>query len=318
MKSNRQIRNRLSDLLSALSEPVRLRLMLVLEREELSVGELAAVVQLPQSTTSRHLKVLGDAGLLRRRTAGPATFFKLTLDDVAPEPRALWIAVRKQTGDMSQEDAHRLAGVLAERKLDSQAFFGRIAGEWDEVRTRLFGADFTSRALLALLPRQWTVADLGCGTGNVSELLVPHVERVIAVDASEAMLGAARKRLAGVRNVQFLTGAMEQLPLKDASVDAAVCVLVLHHLERPEAAIAQMRRVLRGGNGGGVGLIVDMVEHGREDFRATMGHRHLGFSSATMSAWMREAGFAEVRVQTLAAEPEGRGPGLFVATGRIT
>src|SRR5438552_2250987 len=110
----------LSGLLSALAEPVRLRLMLVLEREELSVGELADVVQLPQSTTSRHLKVLGDAGLLKRRAAGPATIFKLVLDDLAPEARALWLAVREQGGEMSGEDGHRLAGVLAERKLDSQ------------------------------------------------------------------------------------------------------------------------------------------------------------------------------------------------------
>ncbi len=313
----RKTENLIALVLAALAEPVRLRLLLSMEREELSVGELADVVQLPQSTTSRHLKVLGDAGLLKRRAAGPATFFKLAADDVAPEARALWLAVKKQAGEIDPEDLRRLEGVLADRKLDSQAFFGRVAGEWDEVRTRLFGAEFTLRALLALLPRQWVVADLGCGTGNASELLAPNVERVIAVDSSEAMLEAARKRLSGVKNVQFVGGAMEKLPLKDGSVDAVVCALVLHHLERPRDAIGQTGRVLRSDRGGGVALIVDMVEHSREDFRTTMGHRHLGFSSATISAWMKEAGFGEIRVQHLAADPDGRGPGLFAATGRV-
>ena len=319
MKPKRQIKTDLSALLSALAEPVRLRLMLVLEQEELSVGELADVVQLPQSTTSRHLKVLGDAGLLKRRSAGPATIFKLVLDDLPPEARALWLAVREQAGPVSAEDAHRLAGVLAERKLDSQTFFGRIAGEWDQVRTHLFGAEFTLRALLALLPRRWTVADLGCGTGNASELLAPHVQRIIAVDSSEAMLAAARKRLAGLKNVQFLPGDLEKLPLQPASVDAVVCDLVLHHLERPAAAIAEMARVLRPdrAGAGGVALIVDMVEHKREDFRTAMGHRHLGFASGTISGWMNDAGFTDVRIQKMAADPEGRGPGLFVATGRV-
>jgi ArsR family transcriptional regulator len=307
----------ISATLSALAEPVRLRLLLTLEREELLVGELAKVIQLPQSTTSRHLKVLADAGLLKRRQAGPATLFKLVLDDLAPDARALWLAVRGQSGDLSADDHQRLAGVLADRRLDSQAFFGRVAGEWDDVRTRLFGGAFTLRALLALLPRHWVIADLGCGTGNVSELLAPNVEKIIAVDNSDAMLEAARKRLAGVRNVQFQTGAMEKLPLKSATVDAATCALVLHHLDRPAAAVAEMRRILRTDRDGGVVLLVDMVQHTREDFRTAMGHRHLGFSAPTITAWMKEAGFGEIRVQNLESDPEGRGPGLFVATGRI-
>src|SRR5207253_732557 len=126
------------------------RLMLVLEQQELSVGELTDVVQLPQSTTSRHLKVLGDAGLVKRWPEGPATIFKLVLDDLAPEARALWLAVRAQAGEISEEDRRRLAGVLAERRLDSQEFFGRVAGEWDDLRMRLFGAGLTLRSLLAL------------------------------------------------------------------------------------------------------------------------------------------------------------------------
>src|SRR5262249_22291716 len=148
----------LSDLLEALAKPVRVRLLLVLEREEMSVGELASVVQLPQSTTSRHLKVLGGAGLVKQRTEGPATIFTLILDDLTPEVRALWLAVRTQAGDLAEEDQRRLAGVLAQRKLDAPAFFGRVAGRWDDMRKRFHGAVFTHQALLGLLPRGWVLA----------------------------------------------------------------------------------------------------------------------------------------------------------------
>jgi ArsR family transcriptional regulator len=100
-------------------------------------------------------------------------------------------------------------------------------------------------------------------------------------------------------------------------VDACVCVLVLHHLDKPGAALAEMARVLRADRGGGMALIVDMVEHTREEFRTAMGHRHLGFSAEQMNRMMKGAGFADVRFQTLPADPDARGPGLFVATGRI-
>ena len=185
------------------------------------------------------------------------------------------------------------------------------------MRSRLFGADFTLRSLLALLPRNWVVADLGCGTGNASELLAPHVERVVAVDMSDPMLQAAKKRLAGLQNVQFAAGPLERLPLKDDSVDAVVCVLVLHHLDEPGAALREMRRVLRDGRGGGVALVVDMVEHTRDEYRSLMGHKRLGFSAAEMTKLMTDAGFGSVRVQPLPAEIDAKGPGLFAATGRV-
>lgn len=292
----------------------------MLEAEELSVGEVAKVVQLPQSTVSRQLKVLAEAGWLARRAAGPATLYKLVLDDLDTAARGVWLAARPGVDASwpAEEDHRRLASVLLERRLDSQAFFGRVAGEWDEMRTRLFGSSFTARALLGLLPSGWSVADVGCGTGNAAELLAPVVERVVAIDRSEPMLDAARRRLASARNVEFAAGSLERLPLPDRSVDAAVCVLVLHHVEEPSAALAEMRRVLRTDRGGGVALVVDMVEHRREEYRQTMGHRHLGFSASRMREMMWSAGFGgEVRVADLPGDPDGRGPGLFVATARV-
>ena len=220
--------NPLTDRLGALSDTVRLRMLRLLETQELSVGEVASVFQLPQSTVSRHLSTLGKAGWLVKRQFGTATYHSLTLDDLDDDARAVWIVVRAQIerGDETDEDDRRLKGVLAERKTDSLSFFGRVGGDWDAIRNELFGERITALGLLSLVHRDWIVADIGCGTGNAAELLAGCVGRVIAVDQSETMLQAARKRV-GDRGtngaVEFRQGSMESLPLDDASVDAACC-----------------------------------------------------------------------------------------------
>lgn len=311
----------ITDRLLALGEMVRLRILRILEREELSVGEVAKVVQLPQSTVSRHLKVLSDGGWLLRRSEGTATLYRLVLDELPEASRALWITVREQLGGGTGQgntpelvdDLRRLAGVVSERREDSQAFFGRMAGQWDELRSELFGSRFTALGLLRLLPRDWVVADLGCGTGNVAELLSPVVAKVIAVDRSPAMLAAAKKRLSGVRNVELVEGSLTALPLADKSVDAAMSVLVLHHVSEVQDSLREMRRILKPG---GIGLVIDMVEHDRESYRHTMGHKWQGFGEKPFAAMMTGAGFAGVKVDELAADPDGRGPGLFICTGR--
>jgi len=219
----------------ALSEQIRLRICLLLQSQELSVGEVAKVVQLPQSTVSRHLKILSDVGFLQKRADGTATLYRLTMDDLEPGSRELWQAVALQMDAdlMAQDDLRRMKDVLAERRTDSLSFFGRVAGEWDQVRQQLFGSQFTARALLAFLPSHWVVADLGCGTGNGAELLAPYVREVIAIDQSRPMLDAARKRLAGIENVRFVAGPAEAVPLADATVDAAPSRMMLHHVPNP-------------------------------------------------------------------------------------
>ncbi|VAX36268.1 hypothetical protein MNBD_PLANCTO03-1053 [hydrothermal vent metagenome] len=305
--------------LDSLSESVRLRVLSLLAAEELSVGEVAKVVQLPQSTVSRHLKILAEAGWVAKRASGTATLYRMDSDDLDESAAALWQPVRESLEGSREiaEDRERLAAVLAERPADSQAYFGRIAGEWEAVRHDLFGERFTLEALLGLIPPRWVVADLGCGTGDAAAWLGPRVERVIAVDRSEAMLNAARKRLAGIPSVEFVEGEVESLPLADGSVDAAVSLLVLHHLEDPAAAIGQMARVVRTSRGGGVALIVEMLEHRRTEYRHTMGHKHLGFRPEAMVGWLRGAGFTRAEYRELARDPSGKGPGLFVAVGWI-
>lgn len=305
--------NPLTERLAALSEVIRLRICRLLERHELSVGEVASVVQLPQSTVSRHLKVLSDAGWVQKRAEGTATLYRLVPDDLDAPHRSLWLTIREQLDDdvSVADDLRRVKSVLSERKTDSLSFFGRVAGEWDKVRGELFGEDFTARALLALLPRDWVVADLGCGTGNIAELLAPRVKQVVAVDQSGPMLEAAKKRLEGIGNVKFVAGPIEALPLESGSVDAAISALVLHHVAEPLDALREMRRVLKPG---GRALVIDMFAHERSEYRHTMGHAHLGFDPESFAQEMTKAGFKRPRVDPLDCGTHARGPGLFVGS----
>lgn len=308
----------LPDLLSQLGEPLRLRLLRVLEREELTVGELARVVQVPQSTVSRHLKVLSDGGWLASRNEGTSTLHRLLQDDLEQPHRAIWQAIREPlvaidgpTAREFDEDLRRVEAVLAERRTDTQAFFGRLAGQWDSVRQELFGSTVTLRALLPLIPPDWVVADIGCGTGNAAELLAPCVKQVVCVDQSDVMLHAAERRLKMYPNIRYMQGDLEKLPIESGLLDAAVCVLVLHHINDPAIGVKEMARCLKPG---GVCLVVDMVEHDRHTYRQMMGHRWLGFGVPQLVRMMTEAGLVKPRIQVLPAETEAKGPGLFVCT----
>lgn len=294
---------------------VRWRLLALLEQEELGVGELARTLQVPQSTASRHLKALLEGGWIVRRSEGSSGLYRLAGPAMPEEARTLWDLARPAltAHPEAAQDRTRLAAVLADRRVDSRAFFGRVGGEWSEVRRDLFGERLTPLALLDLLDPDWTVADLGCGTGEASELLAPVVRRVIAVDRERAMLDAARKRLQGAKHVEFRQASLEALPLKDGEAHAAVMMLVLHHLPDPVASLREACRVVRKG---GLVLVIDLVPHDRKAYAAGMGHLHMGFSETTLRQVARNAGTALVRHRTLPAEPRTAGPGLFAATFR--
>ena len=303
----------LLDRLTALTDLARLRMLRLLEGAELSVGELAKAVQLPQSTVSRQLKLLHDGGWIVRRTEGTASLYRLAEQSLDAEARDLWHLVRGQlsASPTLEEDDRRLAEVLAERRTDSKAFFGRIGGEWDALRRELFGEAFTTEAMLSLVGRDWTVADLGCGTGNAAEHLAPALRRVIAVDREPAMLEAARKRLASLDNIEFRQGdLMGTLPIDDGEIDAAIVFLVMVYLPDPQHAVGEIARILRPG---GLAMIVDMVAHDRETLRHTMGHVHLGFDANQVVGWAAAAGLADVRYRRLRPDTQAKGPGLFVA-----
>jgi ArsR family transcriptional regulator len=300
------------DRLSALADSTRSRLLLLLDRHELTVTELCAVTQLPQSTVSRHLKVLGDDGWIDSRAEGTSRLYAVepSLDAHA---RKLWELVKADvsTGAQARHDAERLSAVLEERRTTSQAFFSGAAAQWDTLRAELFGTRADQMALHALLDERWTVGDLGCGTGQLTAMLAPFVARVIGVDRSRAMLSAARKRLARLGNIDLRSGDLESLPIADAELDAAVLALVLHYVDEPSLVLADTHRTLVGG---GRILIVDMLPHDRPEYRRSMGHVWQGFSEEQLSTWLAEAGFSRIRHLPLPIDPAAKGPGLFVCT----
>jgi ArsR family transcriptional regulator len=253
------------DDLSVLSDPMRSRMLLVLERHEVTVGELCAVLQLPQSTVSRHLKTLSDANWVSSRRDGTSRYYTLALDERDAATRRLWALLRDQVASSpaADQDARRLKGVLTRRQSKSEEFFASASGQWDRLREELFGASSALRALPALVDPEWTVGDLGCGTGQTSAALAPFVARVIAVDRSGEMLQSARRRLKEAPNVEVRRGALEELPIEDGELDAALMMLVLHHVPDPAAALAESARVLRRG---ARIVICDMLPHEHEEY----------------------------------------------------
>jgi ubiquinone/menaquinone biosynthesis C-methylase UbiE/DNA-binding MarR family transcriptional regulator len=305
--------NALLGRMASLADATRLRLLRLLERHELGVVELCDVLQLPQSTVSRHLKVLGDQGWARSRRQGTTRLYRMILDELDPGARRLWLLTREQTESWAtvQQDALRLARHLRQRQEDSQAFFAGAAAEWDKLRGELYGNDFTTAAMLSLLPREMIVADLGCGTGQVIAQLAPNVKQVIGVDNSAAMLKAAKKRTVEFINVDLRRGDLEALPIDDALCDAALLLLALTYVVDPQTVLNEMVRVLRTG---GRAVIVDLLPHDRDDFRREMEQQTSGFDPKLLTPQLTPAGLTNVQITPLPPKPDAKGPALFLAT----
>lgn len=303
------------DHMAALADPIRCRMLLPLERHELTVNEICSVLQLPQSTVSRHLKTLADDGWVASRRDGTSRFYGMVMQDLDAGAQRLWPLIREQIAGTNgaEQDERRLKSVLAKRRSKSEEFFASASGQWDQMRTDLFGDRFHLYAMLSLIDPSLTVGDLGCGTGQVSELIAPHVAKVVAVDGSTDMVQAARKRLKGLHQVDIRRGDMEALPIDEGQLDVAVVALVLHHVPEPARALAEVNRVLKPG---GRILIVDMLPHDRVEYQQHMGHVWLGFSEKTIKKFLEGAGFAKASITTLPADEAAKGPSLFVATAR--
>ena len=301
--------------LSVLSDSVRCRVLAILEQDELTVSELCGILQLPQSTMSRHLKILAEDGWVNGRRDGTSRRYVAATRAEASPAAEVWRVTRAELAGSpaAAGDRERLKRVLADRSRRSQEYFSTAAAEWSETRSSLFGHDFDRFALLALLDRKWVVGDLGTGSGQMSLHLAPFVERVIAVDESEAMLQTARARLAGESNVEVRSGRLEALPIADGELDAAMLVLVLHYLPDPAAAIAEAARALTAG---GQILIVDMLPHDRIEYQRSMGHLWLGFDPDEIGEWFAAVGFDRPIVSPLPTDTQARGPALFAASAR--
>ena len=298
--------------MTALADPIRCRMLLLLEKHELTVSELCAVLQMPQSSVSRHLKTLADDDWVASRRDGTSRFYSMPVDELDSGAKRLWPLIREQVAATSgaRQDDRRLRGVLTRRRAKSQEFFATAAGGWDHLREDLFGDSFFLWAVLGLIDPSLVVGDLGCGTGQLTDTVAPYVKQVIAVDSSADMLDAARARVGSARNVDLRQGDLENLPIAPGELDAAMMSLVLHYAPSPAKALGEVARVLRPG---GRVLVVDMLPHEREEYQQQMGHVWLGFSDKQITRFLTGAGFSDVRVRALPADPDAKGPALFAA-----
>jgi ArsR family transcriptional regulator len=289
--------------LRALADPTRLRIIALLERDELSVNELQEITRMGQSRISTHLGLLQDAGLLQSRREGKRTFYKWREDADAVAHEFIQLAVRgaKETGDHAADQLN-LKRILARRSEQAQVYFNHIAGRFD----RAYGPGRSWQAfghlLLRILP-PLTVADLGSGEGLLSELLARRCKKVIAVDNSEKIVafGAAKAQKNGLKNLEFRLGDLENPPVEPQSVDLVILSQALHHAAVPANAIRSAHTMLR--NGGQI-MILDLLQHSFHKARELYGDLWPGFAEGDLHRWLEEAGFKRIEISVVAREEQ--------------
>jgi ubiquinone/menaquinone biosynthesis C-methylase UbiE/DNA-binding transcriptional ArsR family regulator len=289
--------------LRALADPTRLRLMALLEQEELSVNELQEITRLGQSRISTHLGQLQEAGLVQSRREGKRTFYKLngSSGKAAEALVKLAVAGGKEMPEYA-EDGVNLKRTITLRKEQAQIYFNQVAGRFD----RSYGPGRSWQAfghlLLRIVPAV-EIADLGSGEGLISELLARRAKKVIAVDNSEKMVsfGAEKAKKNGLKNLEFRLGDLESPPIAAASVDVVLLSQALHHAENPAQAIASAHKILRPG---GQVLILDLLEHDFEEARELYGDRWMGFKTSELHRWLEAAGFKKIEISVVSREEQ--------------
>ena len=289
--------------LRALSDATRLRIVALLERDELSVNELQEITRLGQSRISTHLGLLQDSGLVQSRREGKRTFYKLNSQTGDATGEFIQLAIRgaKELPEHSHDQIN-LKRVLMRRREQAQVFFNQVAGRFD----RVYGPGRSWEAFGHLLLRilsPLVVADLGAGEGLLSELLARRCKKVIAVDNSEKIVafGKAKAKKNGLKNLEFRLGNLQNPPIEANSVDLVILSQALHHAEIPADAIAAAHKILKGG---GQILILDLLKHNFEKARELYGDRWLGFAESDLHRWLEEAGFKRIEVSIVAREEQ--------------
>jgi ArsR family transcriptional regulator len=290
----------LADRFQAVSDPTRLRILALVARMELSVGELAQLLEQSQPRVSRHVRILADAGIVERRKEGSWVFLALAdAKETAPLLRLVDAWMDKSTRSVFDEDSARLDAVRADRAEAAQRYFAAQAEVWDSIRSLHVAEAEVERAIDRALGHRalGTLVDIGTGTGRMIELFGPRASEAIGIDRSSDMLRLARVKLesAGVRS-SLRQGDMYALPLADGTADCVMIHQVLHYAHAPADAIAEAARVL---SPGGTLLVVDFAAHEREELRTFDAHLRLGFADEIMEGWFNSAGLEVDHVEHL-------------------
>jgi ArsR family transcriptional regulator len=287
--------------LRLLADPGRLRVLLLLEREELSVAELQEILGMGQSRISTHLAQLKQAGLVEDRRNGKSILYRLKV--TGSKTFAQLLDVLRQASDEIPEaeddkDALRLA--LRRREDKMRAYFDELAGKFG--RHYVPGRSWKGLAetLLQLLPPM-VIADLGAGEGTFSQLLAQRAKKVIAIDNSPKMVeyGATLAKKHGVTNLQYRQGDIEDVPIKEGAVDLAFFSQALHHARHPERAVAEAWRILKPG---GRIVVLDLARHNHEEAREMYADLWLGFTEVELGRYLRGAGFKNVEISVVHKE----------------
>lgn len=284
--------------LKMLADPTRVRLLKLLDGEELTVAELSAITRLAQPRVSTHLSRLKEAGLVRDRRAGVSAYYRFDEDLLDPAQRSLWQALRDGSDDpLLRQDAERVPGVLATRAAD-QNWADSVAGDMERHYSPGRTWEAMARSALPLL-ESGDVLDVASGDGVLAELLAPHAERYACIDASPRVVAAARERLRPYRNVEVLEADMHDLPFADASFDLVVLMHALTYAAKPAQAVAEGARVLRPG---GRLLLSSLARHEHRSVVEAYGHANLGFTEKELKRFVDKAGLKLQSTETVTRE----------------
>jgi len=289
--------------LRALSDPTRVRIVALLEKDELSVNELQEITRMGQSRISTHLGLLQDSELVQSRREGKRTFYKLYPEANGTAGEFINLAIRgaKELPE-HESDQINLRRILSRRREQAQVYFNHIAGRFD----RIYGPGRSWQAfghlLLRILP-PLVVADLGAGEGLLSELLARRCKKVIAVDNSGKIVafGVAKAKKNNLKNLEFRLGDLQNPPIEPHSVDLVILSQALHHAEDPAKAIEAAYKLLKPH---GQILVLDLLKHNFEKARELYGDRWLGFPESDLHLWLEQAGFKKIEISVVAREEQ--------------
>lgn len=290
----------LADFFQSVSDPTRLRILALLTRMELSVGELAQLLEQSQPRVSRHVRILADAGIVERRKEGSWVFLEIAYRD---RTRPLLELIESWTDSATRaafdRDSERLDAVRADRAEAAERYFAAHADAWDSIRSLHVAETEVERAIDAALAGRGlgTLVDIGTGTGRMLELFAPRADQAIGIDRSSDMLRLARVKLASAGvDSSLRQGDMYALPLAGGTADCVIIHQVLHFAHAPAEAIAEAARVLAPG---GTLLVADFAAHEREELRIRDAHLRLGFADDVMTDWFAAAGLAVDHIEHL-------------------